>query len=251
MGGMYPNMMLTGGLMGGGLMQNTSMDLMPSSGMDMSSMDMSNMTPAPPLPPGSVPAAATMDMAMASNVMGGMMMDPSMMGMGNIGGTVANMANMSMYNMQGEMMPVQEKKEVVLKHCKLTPAPPGTPDPPKRDKPNGCRTIFVGGLPEKIRESTVRDIFERYGRIQTLRLSKKNFCHIRFDREGCVDAAMLLSGYRIKLTDKDKERDGEEEEETHANSGWLHVDYALVSSNTKIFLQNRAHSLTLINYSFI
>lgn len=224
MGGMYPNMMMgTGGLMSTGMMPNSNMDMMSNTGMDMMpqpSMDMSSMAPAPPLPSGPVPP---MDMALAPNVMGGMMMDTTMMGMANMGG---NVASMPMYNMTGEIMPIQEKEEIVLKCCKLTPAPPGTPDPPKREKPPGCRTIFVGGLPEKIRESTVREIFEKYGRIQTLRLSKKNFCHIRFDREGCVDAAMILSGYRIKLIEKDK--DGEEEEETHANAGWLHVDYALV-----------------------
>ncbi|XP_013190791.1 ecto-NOX disulfide-thiol exchanger 2 isoform X2 [Amyelois transitella] len=226
MGGMYPNMMM-GNMMGGGIMPTTGMEMMPSSmgtgmstgmapsmganmgsGMDMmqqTPMEMGSIAapiPAPPLPPGPTP----IDMGM----MGGMMMDPSMI---------------NMYpNMGGDMTPMQEKKEIILKHCKLTPPAVGSAPPPRRARPPGCRTIFVGGLPEKIRESTVRDIFEPYGRIHTLRLSKKDFCHIRFDRESSVDAAMQLSGYRLKLISKD---DKEEEEDTKATTGWLHVDYAL------------------------
>lgn len=214
-GGMYPNMMVPGAMMGASMMPTTGMEMMPGTGMEMvpqASMDMSamggqTMSPA---------AAPAMDMSM----MGGMMMDPAMIGM------YSNMSG------SGDMPTIQEKKEIVFKHAKLIPPNDGTPQPPRRSKPPGCRTIFVGGLPDKIRESTVRDIFETYGRIHTLRLSKKNFCHIRFDREDCVDQAMMISGYRIKLTsskDKDAVLDDDEDENSHSTSGWLHVDYALVS----------------------
>ncbi|KAI5645453.1 RNA recognition motif domain-containing protein [Phthorimaea operculella] len=222
-GGMYPNMMMPNAMMGTGMMPNsgmgmdmssmpstgmppmpsTGMDMMPSTGMDMSAM---GNQPMPPLPP-STGVAPGMDMGM----MGGMMMDPSMMG------------NMGMYPNMGGDMSVMEKKEIVLKHCKLTPPEPGSADPPRRAKPPGCRTIFVGGLPDNIRESVVREVFENYGRIHILRLSTKNFCHIRFDRESSVDAAMAISGWRLKLINKDNE----DEEDTKANAGWLHVDYAL------------------------
>ncbi|KAL0822624.1 hypothetical protein ABMA28_004657 [Loxostege sticticalis] len=202
-GGMYPNMMMPGAMMGGGMMPTTGMEMMSNTGMEMMPqppMDMTAIGGTPIGPTGGTP----MDMSM----MGGMVMDPSMMGM---------------YPNMGGDMSVQEKKEIVYKNCKLIPPAPGTPHPPRRTRPPGCRTIFVGGLPEKIRESTVRDVFEPYGRIHTLRLSKKDFCHIRFDRENSVDAAMQLSGYRIKLTStKD-----EEEDDTKATTGWLHVDYAL------------------------
>ncbi|KAJ2944302.1 hypothetical protein O0L34_g18288 [Tuta absoluta] len=218
-GGMYPNMMMPNAMMGGtGMMANTGMgmdmssmpslpstgmEMMPSTGIDMSTMGSQAM---PPLPP-STTVAPGMDMTM----MGGMMMDPSMMG------------NLGMYGNMGGDMAVMDKKEIVLKHCKLTPPEPGSADPPRRAKPPGCRTIFVGGLPDNIRESVVREVFENYGRIHILRLSTKNFCHIRFDREASVDAAMSISGYRLKLINKDKE----DEEDTKANAGWLHVDYAL------------------------
>ena len=222
-GGMYPNMMMPGAMMGGGMMPSmpaTGMEMMPGTGMDMvphPAMDMSAMGAGQAMAPAAPPP---MDISM----MGGMMMDPGMMGM--------------YPSMGGEISNVQDKKEIVFKHARLVPPDAGRPHPPRRSKPPGCRTIFVGGLPDKIRESIVREIFETYGRIHTLRLSKKNFCHIRFDREECVDQAMMISGYCIKLINiKDKEDMGEddEDENSHSTSGWLHVDYALV--NTK-FITN-------------
>lgn len=83
--------------------------------------------------------------------------------------------------------------------CTLYPPPPSAPPPTTRERPNGCRTVFVGGLPDNITESIITDVFERCGKIYTLRLSKKNFCHIRFFYENSVDAAICLSGYRIRI----------------------------------------------------
>lgn len=204
-GGIYPNMMMSGAMMGGGMMPAaTGMEMMPSAGMEMMQQAPMDMTAI------SGQAMGTTGTAIDVSMMSGMVMDPSMMGM------YPNMPS-------GDMTGTQEKKEFVFKHCKLLPPALGSPYPPRRARPPGCRTIFVGGLPEKIRESTVRDIFEPYGRIHTLRLSKKDFCHIRFDRENSVDAAMQLSGYRIKLTGKD-----DDENDAKATTGWLHVDYALV-----------------------
>lgn len=203
-GGMYPNMMMQG-MLAGGMMPSTGIDMMSGTGMEMMAqtpMDMSTISSQ------AMPATGTpMDMSM----MGGMVMDHSMMGI--------------YPNVTGDLTGGQDKKEMVFKHCKLIPPVSGTPQPPRRTRPPGCRTIFVGGLPEKIRESTVRDIFEPHGRIHTLRLSKKDFCHIRFDREASVDASIQLSGYRIKLINKEKE--DEDDEDSKATSGWLHVDYAL------------------------
>lgn len=220
MGGLYQNMMIPGAMMAGGMMSsNSGVDLMSSTSVDMMThnLDMSSMSTAS-IPATSITQAGLATGSMDMNMMGGMMMDPSLMGMyTGMGG--------------GDMSAMQEKKEITLKHCKLTPPEPGTPLPPRRARPAGCRTVFVGGLPDTIKESVVREIFENYGRIHTLRLSKKNFCHIRFDMESCVDAAMGISGYRIKLIDtKEKEADDmDEDDESHATTGWLHVDYAAVS----------------------
>lgn len=217
-GGMYPNMMMPNTMMTGGMMPSAGMEMMSSTGMEMmpqSSIDLGA------IPNPSLPTQPSMDM----NIMGGMIMDPSMMGM---------------YSGMGDISTVVERKEIILKHCKLTPPDPTTPQPPRRARPPGCRTIFVGGLPDKIRESIVREIFENYGRIHILRLSKKNFCHIRFDRESSVDAAMAISGYQIKLTDiKEKAKDADdmdEDDDSKATTGWLHVDYAAVSSHANLLI---------------
>lgn len=85
-----------------------------------------------------------------------------------------------------------------------------------------CRSVqshcYCAGLPENITEAIIQEIFERCGEITTLRLSKKNFCHIRFVLEASVDAAIYLSGYRVRIGSS-----GEP-----ANTGRLHVDFAQV-----------------------
>ena len=43
----------------------------------------------------------------------------------------------------------------------------------------------------------MKEIFDRCGSILTIRMSKKNFAHVRFDRECYVDNAILLSGMTI------------------------------------------------------
>ena len=69
--------------------------------------------------------------------------------------------------------------------------------PSTRERPPGCRTIFVGGLPENIKEEILREIFESCGNICSIRVSKKNFAHIRFDFEDSVDKALYISGELI------------------------------------------------------
>ncbi|XP_037869835.1 ecto-NOX disulfide-thiol exchanger 2 isoform X1 [Bombyx mori] len=221
-GGMYPNMIMPSSVMGGGIMPSTGMEIMSTTGIEIMpqpSMDVS----AIGTPTISTPGSSTIDM----NMMGGMVVDPAMMGI---------------YGMTGDLSNLQEKKEIVFKNCKLIPPDSGTPQPPRRAKPPGCRTIFIGGLPDKIRESSVREIFENYGRIISLRLSRKNFCHIRYDRESCVDAAMTISGYRVKLINKDGDNNGEEQD-THGTVGWLHVDYAMSRDDQNEFERRQRQAL--------
>lgn len=108
------------------------------------------------------------------------------------------------------------KEIITYKSCVLYPPNPNAPPPTIRERPLGCRTVFVGGLPESITQDLIREIFERCGEITTLRLSKKNFCHIRFDYEVSVDSAIYLSGYRIKINNSTEA----------SHNGRLHVDYA-------------------------
>uniref|UniRef100_A0A336MLK2 CSON003489 protein n=2 Tax=Culicoides sonorensis TaxID=179676 RepID=A0A336MLK2_CULSO len=110
----------------------------------------------------------------------------------------------------------QTKEFIQCKSCILFPPNPNAPKPTTREKPPGCRTVFVGGLPDNMTEQIIHEIFERCGEITTLRLSKKNFCHIRFVFEASVESAIYLSGYRVRIGNSNDV----------ANCGRLHVDYA-------------------------
>lgn len=148
-----------------------------------------------------------------------MIVDPNMMSMGNYGMMPPIMApdpNM----ITDPSLIINTVKEIIhCKSCTLFPPNPNAPLPTTRERPPGCRTVFVGGLPENMTEDIITEVFERCGEITTLRLSKKNFCHIRFVYEASVDAAIFLSGYRIRIGSNSDP----------PNTGRLHVDYAQAS----------------------
>ncbi|XP_076862002.1 ecto-NOX disulfide-thiol exchanger 2 isoform X2 [Brachyhypopomus gauderio] len=108
-------------------------------------------------------------------------------------------------------------KEIIhCKSCTLFPPNPNLPPPATRERPPGCKTVFVGGLPENATEQIIVEVFEQCGTISAIRKSKKNFCHIRFAEEHTIDKALFLSGYRIRLGSSTDKKD----------TGRLHVDYA-------------------------
>lgn len=108
-------------------------------------------------------------------------------------------------------------KEIIhCKSCTLFPPNPNLPPPATRERPPGCKTVFVGGLPENGTEQIIVEMFEQCGEIIAIRKSKKNFCHIRFAEEYMVDKALYLSGYRIRLGSSTDKKD----------TGRLHVDFA-------------------------
>lgn len=79
----------------------------------------------------------------------------------------------------------------------VTDAPP----PTTRERPPGCRTAFVGGLPENVTEEIIGEAFANFGMIVSIRKGKKNFCHIRYELEESVDRSLFLSGYyRYQVT---------------------------------------------------
>ena len=92
------------------------------------------------------------------------------------------------------------------------------PKPTLRDKPPGCKTIFIGGIPDHTEEIHMKDIFMDYGNILSIRLSKsgKKFCHIRFDSEEAVDRAVEISGYRMRIGPTS----------SSADISRIHVDYS-------------------------
>ncbi|XP_069749387.1 ecto-NOX disulfide-thiol exchanger 2-like isoform X4 [Narcine bancroftii] len=108
-------------------------------------------------------------------------------------------------------------KEIIhCKSCTLFPPNPHLPPPAVRERPPGCKTVFVGGLPENASEEMITEVFAQCGEIIAIRKSKKNFCHIRFSDERMVDKALFLSGYRIRIGSSTDKKD----------TGRLHVDFA-------------------------
>nr|CAH7769269.1 unnamed protein product [Callosobruchus chinensis] len=146
-----------------------------------------------------------------------MIVDPNMMSINNYGMIPPILPpDPNLIGPDPSMMMNPIKEIIHCKSCTLFPPNPNAPMPSTRDRPPGCRTVFVGGLPENMTEDIIREIFDRCGEITTLRLSKKNFCHIRFVYEASVDAAIFLSGYRVRIGSNTEP----------ANTGRLHVDFA-------------------------
>uniref|UniRef100_A0A674CLV0 Ecto-NOX disulfide-thiol exchanger 1 n=1 Tax=Salmo trutta TaxID=8032 RepID=A0A674CLV0_SALTR len=108
-------------------------------------------------------------------------------------------------------------KEIIhCQSCTLFPQNPNLPPPSTRERPPGCKTVFVGGLPENASEEIIREVFDQCGDIIAIRKSKKNFCHIRFSEEFMVDKSLYLSGYRMRIGSSTDKKD----------SGRMHVDFA-------------------------
>ncbi|NXU81882.1 ENOX2 protein, partial [Oreotrochilus melanogaster] len=89
-------------------------------------------------------------------------------------------------------------KEIIhCKSCTLFPPNPHLPPPATRERPPGCKTVFVGGLPENGTEQIIMEVFEQCGEVIAIRKGKKNFCHIRFAEEFMVDKALYLSALAV------------------------------------------------------
>ncbi|GIY11549.1 ecto-NOX disulfide-thiol exchanger 1 [Caerostris extrusa] len=74
----------------------------------------------------------------------------------------------------------------------------------KNDQLPGCKTVFVGYLPERISEDIIREIFERCGEIRKIKMNqKKNFCYVSFKDLLSVDKAIEFAGSVIKIEKKD------------------------------------------------
>lgn len=73
---------------------------------------------------------------------------------------------------------------------------------PDTPKPEGCRTVWVGGLSSECTEEMVREFFGKCGEIKEVRLGRGGkagaaYCHLEFAETDAVDAAMKLSGERM------------------------------------------------------
>lgn len=101
----------------------------------------------------------------------------------------------------------------------LEPRPSNQPQPSTSEKPLGCHTIFVGGLPDNVTEDILKEVFSACGAVATVRISvgknSKKFAHLRFSDAETVDVAVGYSGYKL-FVGNDDDRTG----------GRIHIDYA-------------------------
>lgn len=121
------------------------------------------------------------------------------------------------------MMMMNQQLQMTSQHIYFSsgvifPALPGTTIPQRREKPPGCRTIFIGGLPTGISEDNITEIFQRFGPIDEVKMHKQGVCHVRFENPESVELSFCVSGSRIKLHDQ-----------TESEATTLFIDYALVS----------------------
>lgn len=92
-------------------------------------------------------------------------MDPAMMSMNNYSmmpPLIAPDHNLMAAAPDPSAMMLNPVKEII--HCKsstLFPPNPNAPPPTTRERPPGCRTVFVGGLPENMTEELITEVFER------------------------------------------------------------------------------------------
>lgn len=120
------------------------------------------------------------------------------------------------------------KELISCSSCTLFPPNPSVPPPVTRERPSGCRTVFVGGLPENITEEIIREVFDRCGEITTLRLSsKKNFCHIRFALETFVDYAQARDD-QYDFECKQRQLQREQRHRERLDRDWLRLSPPMV-----------------------
>lgn len=107
-------------------------------------------------------------MGQIDNVMMNMFVNPGMMGMNNYLVPPIMTPNPSIMPASSEesyAVGMNQAKEIIhFKSCTLFPPSPHAPPPTTRDRPPGCKTVFVGGLPEKITEEVIQEVFEKYSR---------------------------------------------------------------------------------------
>lgn len=154
--------------------------------------------------------------------------------MQNMQHMMPGMQNMMQNNMNNMMM-MNQPMQVTNQHMYFSngvilPGLPGTTTPQRREKPPGCRTIFIGGLPSGITEDNIKEIFQRFGYIDEVKVHKQGVCHVRYQNPESVEQSFFVSGSRIKFHDQ-----------MESEATTLFIDYALVSINSSFFLRRSEH----------
>ncbi|KAF9424353.1 hypothetical protein HW555_000492 [Spodoptera exigua] len=81
----------------------------------------------------------------------------------------------------------------------ILPPPPNIVMPQKRERPPGCRTLIVGGLPTGITNDSVTEIFQLFGTVEEVKPIGQEIWQVRFDNPDSIEPSFILSGCRIKL----------------------------------------------------
>ncbi|KAH9643825.1 hypothetical protein HF086_002323 [Spodoptera exigua] len=81
----------------------------------------------------------------------------------------------------------------------ILPPPPNIVMPQKRERPPGCRTLIVGGLPTGITNDSVTEIFQLFGTVEEVKPVGQEIWQVRFDNPDNIEPSFILSGCRIKL----------------------------------------------------
>ncbi|KAJ8720869.1 hypothetical protein PYW08_006334 [Mythimna loreyi] len=132
--------------------------------------------------------------------------------------------NMMMMNQQMQMA----NQNIYFSNGVVLPALPGTTAPQRREPPPGCRTVFVGGLPNGVTEDNIKEIFQRFGAIDEVKLHKQGVCHVRFEKSESVEQSFFISGYRVKFHDQ-----------MESEATTLFVDYALNREDQNEYEKNK------------
>lgn len=74
---------------------------------------------------------------------------------------------------------------------------------PESHRPEDCRTVWIGGLPDECTEEMIKSHFEKCGEISEIRVDRSKrsgtlFCHIEYAQNEAVDRAIKMSGERIE-----------------------------------------------------
>jgi hypothetical protein len=127
---------------------------------------------------------------------------------------------------------------VTLGRVILYPLNPLEPKPKTRPKPLSCKTVFVGSLPDNCVERHLYDLFAPCGEIVEARVARgRNFGHVQFTLESCVERAMSLSGCKIRIENSPLPKD----------CSRIHVDYA--QDKAEIELKRRIEGNDLVPFS--
>lgn len=161
------------------------------------------------------------------NMMGHQQMDfqmhGMMTGMNMIQNMVPNMMDPNVMMMNQHLMPVMPNQQIFLTFGSLLPPIPGSTTPVRRERPKGCRTVVVGGLPIAVTTEMVTEIFERFGEITEVNspdhLQSLGIRHVRFAAQDQMERAFVLSGHRLKFLDQ-----------TDSEATTIYIDYAVVSN---------------------